>query len=127
MNEDNLRYFFSICELLSEQSKCKKLRVGAVIVRNERIIVASGYNRVISACNCCARSGCASGEKQELCNAIHAEQNAIGFCARLGIKIEGCDLICTHKPCPICEKLIKWAGIRNIYYKNDYPVKNLCE
>jgi dCMP deaminase len=56
----------------------------------------------------------------ERCRAVHAEQNAIIQAARHGVSIEGATLYCTHSPCPICEAMLKNAGITNIIYKDEY-------
>ena len=63
----------------------------------------------------------ASGTRHELCYAVHAEQNAIIQAARLGIKIGGATLYCTHQPCVICAKMIINAGISRVVYKEGYP------
>ncbi len=62
-----------------------------------------------------------SGMQQELCYAIHAEQNAIVQAAKLGVSIEGATIYCTHQPCSICSKLIINSGIVRIVYMNPYP------
>jgi dCMP deaminase len=65
--------------------------------------------------------GIASGERQELCYAIHAEQNAIIQAAKLGVSIDGATMYCTHQPCAICAKLIVNSGIERVVYLNPYP------
>ena len=65
--------------------------------------------------------GISSGERQELCYAIHAEQNAIIQAAKLGVAIDGATMYCTHQPCAICAKMIVNAGIIRVVYKHPYP------
>ncbi|MEL7602308.1 MAG: deaminase, partial [Bacillota bacterium] len=62
-----------------------------------------------------------SGTRQELCYAIHAEQNAIIQAAKLGVSIDGATLYCTHQPCVICAKMIINAGIVRVVYAEGYP------
>ena len=78
----------------------------------------------------CRRGGCVreklgvpSGERHELCMALHAEQNAIIQAATLGPSIEGATIYVTHQPCVICAKMIINAGIRRIVVKEGYPDK----
>jgi dCMP deaminase len=98
------------------------------IVKNKRILT-TGYNGApagITSCvergECMRRNmGIPSGTQQELCYAIHAEQNAIIQAAKLGVSIEGATLYCTHQPCVICAKMIVNAGIARVVYREGYP------
>ena len=111
-------------------SSCYKSdrQVGAVIVRNNRILT-TGYNGAPQGVkNCKDRGECLreklgiqSGTRHELCYAVHAEQNAIIQAARLGVVLEGATLYCTHQPCVICAKIIINAGITRIVYREGYP------
>lgn len=102
--------------------------VGAIIVKNKRII-ATGYNGAPQGIKSCAdkgvclrkEQGIESGTRQELCYAVHAEQNAIIQAARVGCSVEGCTLYCTHQPCVICAKIIINSGISRVVYKEGYP------
>ncbi len=116
--------------LTSRRSTCMRRHVGAVIVRDKHII-ATGYNgaprRIM---HCDERGGCLreklgipSGERHELCMALHAEQNAIIQAATLGQSIEGATIYVTHQPCVICAKMIINAGINRIVVKEGYPDK----
>ena len=95
--------------------------VGAIIVKNKRILT-TGYNGAPAGIfNCrdkgeCMRDkmGIPSGTRQELCYAVHAEQNAIIQAAKLGVSVDGATLYCTHQPCTICTKMIINSGIRRI-------------
>ena len=119
-----------LTEQVAMWSSCYKpnRQVGAIIVKNKRILT-TGYNGapqgVVSCkerCECLREKlGIESGTRHELCYAVHAEQNAIIQAARLGIVLEGATLYCTHQPCVICAKMIINAGITRIVYKQGYP------
>ena len=121
-------YFMQMAELTAKRSTCLRRHVGAVIVRDKHI-VATGYNgapRGLSHCDelgGCLREklGVPSGERHELCRALHAEQNAIIQAATLGLSIEGASIYITHQPCVICAKMIINAGIDKIVVKEGYP------
>lgn len=121
-------YFMKMAELVSTRSTCMRRQVGAVIVQDKHI-VATGYNgapRGIIHCDErgeCLREklGVPSGERHELCMALHAEQNAIIQAATSGQTIEGATIYITHQPCIICAKMIINAGIRRIVVKEGYP------
>ena len=119
-------YFMQIAELVATRSTCLRRSVGAVIVKNKRIL-ATGYNGAPSGVPHCADTGCLraqqdvpSGQRHELCRGIHAEQNAIIQAASHGVTICGADLYCTNLPCSICTKMIINAGLKTIYYKDGY-------
>lgn len=119
-----------LTEQVASWSSCYKSdrQVGAIIVKNKRILT-TGYNGAPEGVKSCKeREEClrmkndiASGTRLELCYAVHAEQNAIVQAARLGILLEGATLYCTHQPCVICAKMIINAGIKRIVYKDGYP------
>ena len=121
-------YFMQMAELTAQRSTCLRRHVGAVIVKDKHII-ATGYNgapRGIAHCDekgGCLREklGVPSGERHELCRALHAEQNAIIQAATLGQSIEGATIYITNQPCVICEKMIINAGIERILVKDGYP------
>ncbi len=121
-------YFMKMAELVSTRSTCMRRQVGAVIVQDKHI-VATGYNgapRGIMHCDErgeCLRQklGVPSGERHELCMALHAEQNAIIQAATSGQTIEGATIYITHQPCIICAKMIINSGIRRIVVKEGYP------
>ncbi|MDR0752041.1 MAG: dCMP deaminase family protein [Christensenellaceae bacterium] len=128
--------FMQLAELVGTWSSCYKSdrQVGAVIVRDKRILT-TGYNGAPSGLlNCkekqlCMRTqlGIASGTRQELCYAVHAEQNAIIQAARTGISVHDAVLYCTHQPCSICAKIIINSGIKKIVYKHGYPDDFSCQ
>jgi dCMP deaminase len=121
-------YFMEMAELTATRSTCLRRHVGAVIVK-DRHIIATGYNgapRGIA--HCSEIGGCLreelkvpSGERHELCRALHAEQNAIIQAATLGQSIEDGDIYITNQPCVICAKMIINAGIKRIVVREGYP------
>ncbi len=119
-------YFMDISILVAKRSTCLRRTVGAVIVKDKRIL-STGYNGAPSGIRHCGEVGClretlnvASGERHELCRGIHAEQNAIIQAAYHGVSIAGASLYCTNLPCSICTKMIINAGIKTIYYQSGY-------
>ena len=122
-------YFMEIAEHVAERSTCLRRQVGAVVVKDKRIL-STGYNGAPSGIDHCLDVGCLreqmkipSGERHELCRAIHAEQNAIVQAAYHGVTIKGATLFCTNLPCSICAKMIINAGIQKIYYRSGYADK----
>jgi dCMP deaminase len=119
-------YFMDITCLVAKRATCLRRAVGAVIVKDRRVL-ATGYNGAPSHIRHCAEVGCLreqlnvpSGERHELCRGIHAEQNAIIQAAYHGVSIKGADLFCTNLPCSICAKMIINAGIVRIVYQSGY-------
>ena len=121
-------YFMYMAVLTAKRSTCLRRQVGAVIVKDKHII-ATGYNGAPRGVpHCDEKGGCLrqqlnvpSGERHELCRALHAEQNAIIQAATLGQSIEGGTIYVTNQPCVICAKMIINAGIRRIVVKEGYP------
>src|SRR3989304_559240 len=120
-------YFMAITEQVSLRSTCLRRKTGSLIVK-ERRILATGYNGTPRGLKHCDQLGCLrenldipSGERQELCRGLHAEQNAIIQAALHGIQIEGASIYTTHQPCVLCAKMIINAGINGVIFKNNYP------
>ncbi|TCT13096.1 dCMP deaminase [Natranaerovirga pectinivora] len=120
-------YFLEIVEMIKERSTCLRRKVGAIIVKDKRILT-SGYNGAPSGCTHCEEKGCLreqlkipSGQRHELCRASHAEQNAIVQAAMHGVSINDSTIYVTAQPCVICSKLIINAGIKKVVFKGDYP------
>ena len=121
-------YFMQMAELTAQRSTCLRRQVGAIIVK-EKHIIATGYNGAPKGLPHCEElGGCLrekleipSGERHELCRALHAEQNAIIQAATLGQRIEGATIYITHQPCIICAKMIINAGISRIVIRRGYP------
>ncbi len=116
----------TITKMVALRSTCLRRRVGAVIVKEKRIL-ATGYNGAPAGLRHCEEVGCLrkddsipSGERHELCRGLHGEQNAIIQAAYHGISIAGSTLFCTNKPCVICSKMIINAGIKKICYEAGY-------
>ena len=112
------QYFMSQSLLLSLRSTCTRLTVGATIVREKRII-AGGYNGSISGDKHCIDEGCYIVDGHCI-RTIHAEMNAILQCAKFGVQTQGAEIYVTHFPCLQCTKMILQAGIKKIYYLEDY-------
>ena len=119
-------YFMNIAELVSKRSTCLRRGVGAVLVRDRRML-ATGYNGAPSGMRHCLDIGCLreqmnvpSGERHELCRGLHAEQNAIIQAALHGVSINGATLYCTNHPCVICAKMIINAGIIRVVARESY-------
>lgn len=121
-------YFMQMAELTAQRSTCLRRKVGAVIVKDKHII-ATGYNGAPRGLRHCGdlggclrqKLGVPSGQRHELCRALHAEQNAIIQAATLGQSIENASIYITHQPCVICAKMIINAGINRIVVKEGYP------
>lgn len=112
------QYFMAQSFLLSTRSTCTRLSVGATIVRDKRII-AGGYNGSIAGGDHCIDKGCYVIDNHCV-RTIHAEMNAILQCAKFGVPTEGAEIYVTHFPCIHCTKAIIQAGIKAIYYAEDY-------
>lgn len=121
-------YFMEIADIVKTRSTCIRRQVGAVIVKDNRIIT-TGYNGAPSGLtHCIDNGGCErerlnvpSGQRHELCRALHAEQNAIIQAAKIGVSTEGATIYITTQPCVICAKMIINAGIKKVVYKASYP------
>jgi dCMP deaminase len=120
------QYFMDIAFLVSKRSTCKRRAVGAIIVKDKRIL-ATGYNGAPVKMEHCIDIGCLreernipSGQRHELCRGIHAEQNAIIQAACYGASIKGGEIFCTNQPCFICAKMIINSKINAVYYKEGY-------
>ncbi|MDM8554545.1 cytidine/deoxycytidylate deaminase family protein [Desulfococcaceae bacterium HSG7] len=119
-------YFMEIASLVALRSTCLRRKVGAVVVKDKRIL-STGYNGAPSGIRHCKETGCLrermkipSGERHELCRGIHAEQNAIIQAAFHGVSIDESLLFCTNHPCSICAKMLINAGIKTVYHKFGY-------
>ena len=120
-------YFMEITNLVAKRSTCKRRQVGAILVKEKRIL-ATGYNGAPPGLTHCLDIGCLreqaqipSGERHELCRGLHAEQNTIIQAAFHGVSIRDSLLYCTNMPCSICMKMIISAGIKKIVYAEGYP------
>jgi dCMP deaminase len=122
-------YFLGIAELVSKRSTCLRRSVGAVLVKDKRML-ATGYNGVPSKIRHCSATGCIreklkipSGERHELCRGLHGEQNAFLQAALHGTSVKDATIYSTTQPCAICAKMLINAGIKEIVIRGDYPDK----
>ena len=120
-------YFIEIARQVATRSTCLRRHVGAVIVKDKRILT-TGYNGAPRGMLHCEVVGCLreklnipSGERQEICRGLHAEQNAIIQAAVHGVSTEGGTIYVTHQPCITCAKMIINAGIVRVVCANTYP------
>jgi dCMP deaminase len=119
-------YFLDIAALVSRRSSCRRRSVGAVLVK-ERRILATGYNGAPTGLRHCLDLGCLreqhnvpSGERHELCRGLHAEQNSIIQAALHGVSVKDATLYCTNHPCVICAKMIINAGVAKVIFREGY-------
>lgn len=122
-------YFLEVAKLVSKRATCLRRSVGAVIVKDKRIL-ATGYNGAPAGLKHCVDVGCIrqrlkipSGERHELCRALHAEQNALIQASLYGISVKGSTIYATCQPCVICAKMLINAGIKEIIVTDGYPDK----
>jgi dCMP deaminase len=120
-------YFMQIAHLVSQRSTCLRRNVGAVIVKDKRML-ATGYNGAPSGVAHCLDTGCLreklkipSGQRHELCRGLHAEQNAIIQASLYGISVKGSTFYVTNQPCVICAKMLINAGINEVVVSAGYP------
>lgn len=121
------KYFMDIAELVATRSTCLRRKVGAVAVKNKKII-STGYNGAPSGVTHCEKRGCMrdelnipSGQRHELCWAVHAEANIVAQAAMHGDCLEGATVYVTTQPCVLCIKLMISAGVDKVIYKGEYP------
>ena len=120
-------YFMDLAVLASKRATCLRRKVGAFIVK-DRHILSTGYNGAPKGIKHCQQAGCVreklnipSGQRHELCRALHAEQNAFLQAARHGVNLDGATLYVTVQPCAICAKMIINAGISKIVIEGEDP------
>lgn len=120
-------YFMQLANLASQRSTCLSRQVGAIIVK-DRCVISTGYNGSAKGSKHCDEVGCIrimmdipSGERMDICRAVHAEQNALIQAARNGVATEGSTMYITVTPCFTCAKMIVNAGIKEIVVGGQYP------
>lgn len=122
----NDQYFMDMAKLVSTRSTCTRRHVGAVIVKDKRVL-STGYNGSPKGTKHCEELGCIreqmnipSGTRHELCRGVHAEQNAVTQAAYFGVSVNGATIYTTTYPCSMCAKILINAGIREIVYDEGY-------
>lgn len=123
-------YFMKMAQLVAERSTCLSRQVGAVIVRDNHVI-STGYNGAPKGARHCLDTGCIrqklnipSGERLDICKAVHAEQNAIIEAAYNGVSTKDASIYVTVTPCFACAKMIVNAGIKEVVIQGEYPALN---
>jgi len=127
-------YFMEIAYVVAKRSTCLRRHVGAVLVSGRRIL-ATGYNGPPQGLKHCAelggcyreKLGIPSGQRQELCRAVHAEQNAVIQAAVHGVALRDVTLYCTTQPCATCAKILINANVKRIVYAGHYPDRFAAE
>jgi dCMP deaminase len=120
-------YFMSIAKEVAKRSTCVRRQVGAVLVKDKRIL-ATGYNGAVKNTKHCYDVGCvrekkniSSGKNHELCRGLHAEQNALLFASSYGLDTNGATMYSLVKPCIMCSKMMIQSGVKRVVYVGDYP------
>jgi dCMP deaminase len=120
-------YFMEIAKLVAKRSTCLRRKVGALVVKDRRIL-ATGYNGTPSGIKHCFDVGCLreklkvpSGERHELCRGLHAEQNVLLQASLHGVSLRESSIYVTNQPCIICTKMIINAGIKEVVMSDSYP------
>ena len=120
-------YFMNIAYLVSSRSTCLRRKVGAIAVK-ERRILASGYNGAPVNTPHCSETGCLraelnipSGQRHEICRGLHAEQNVIIQAAMHGVNLVDSEIYCTNYPCVLCAKMLINCKIKHFYFADSYP------
>jgi len=110
-------YFLKIASVVAERSTCRRHHIGAIAVRDKHILT-TGYSGAPAGAKDCLELGCLrdelgipSGTRQEICRAIHAEQNVIIQAGLHGVSLAGSTVYCTHTPCVLCAKMLVNARI----------------
>ena len=120
MKYADIYHYMDVACLTAKRSYAKRAQVGSIIVKN-RNIISEGYNGTYPGCsNMCETE---DGSKT-LPNVIHAEKNAILKMCKSTNSSEGASIFITHEPCNECASLIILAGIKEVYYRNEYSSKN---
>jgi len=131
---DWIEYFFNITKVVAERSSCLNRQIGAIAVKDKRILT-TGYNGAPTGIkHCFDRGGCIrkklqipSGEQQQKCIAIHAEENLMVQAALHGISLKDCDIYCLNQPCVMCCRKIISLKPKNLFYTGSYPDKDSIE
>ncbi len=112
-------YFMDLAHMVADRGTCDRAYVGCVLVNQEHRIVSTGYNGSIQGNPHCDEVGHTMRDGHCIAT-IHAEMNALLYCAKMGIAVNGCIAYVTHFPCLNCTKALIQAGISQIYYHEAY-------
>lgn len=116
-------WFMSMTRLTAGGSSCLRRHVGCVITRPDGFVVSCGYNHIprpAEACGVCRRENYASGDRLDLCHAVHAEMDAIAHAARRGLSVEGCTAYVSVFPCVTCAGVLIESGIDRVIVGDGY-------
>ena len=114
MRIERYEMYLQIAQVVAKRGTCERLQVGAVIIKDARVI-SMGYNGNVSGAAHCVH------QDDEPCHtAVHAEANSIAFAARNGVPTDGASIAVTHQPCMECAKLIINSGIVKVIYEKPY-------
>jgi dCMP deaminase len=113
-------YFMNIARAVASRSTCTRRSVGAIVVKDKRIL-ATGYNGAPAGLRHCDHSAGGDMRDGHCARSTHAEQNALVQAAKYGTPIDGATLYCTDQPCLTCAKLLVNAGVRRVVFEGEYP------
>ena len=124
------QFFMELAQKVAAQSTCKRRQIGAVAVDpSTKRVLALGFNGAPPKVRHCSETSCyrqdrliPSGQREELCFAVHAEQNLVATAARFGVSLAGSHVFVLARPCITCLKLLVSAGVEKVYFLEDYPV-----
>jgi dCMP deaminase len=125
---DRIDYYMHIAMAVRRRANCIGSRVGAILVRNDRII-STGYNGTPEGTRNCDEGGCercaqreqySPGQGYDVCICVHAEQNALLSAARFGIAVEGASVYTTLRPCFGCTKELLQARVSGVFYLHEW-------
>lgn len=114
-------YFMEITEMVATRSTCDRAFVGCTLVNKDNRIVSTGYNGSVAGNPHCDDVGHVLRDDHCIAT-IHAEMNALLYCAKEGISVKGATAYITHFPCLNCTKALIQAGIAKVVYKHDYRI-----
>jgi len=107
--------YYNVAKIFADLSYAERLKVGAVIVKDHRIL-STGFNGTPSGWD----NVCEDANNKTKPEVLHAEENAILRLARDGDSGKDATMFLTHCPCINCSRMIYACGIKEVYYKEDY-------
>ena len=118
-------YFIEIAQTVAERSTCDRAFVGCVLVNDDHRIISTGYNGSVVGNPHCDDTGHKMRDGHCI-RTVHAEMNALLYCAREGISVKNSTCYITHFPCLNCTKSLIQAGIKKIIYKEGYRIDDFA-